>query len=221
MNHNLFSKFIPVILHLQLIIAADWKRVLLKAPWSGRSDPQLVNLNGNLLLLGGHANDTYYNDVWRSSDAGKTWERLPDAPWAPRSYHNAKVLDDNIYLLGGYDSQKWYNDIWKSSDGKAWKLINPGAKWEARAAAAFQIRRKKMYVMGGSNGLLPPIGNGTLFNDVWVSENYGVDWTQLETSAPWPAREGLQKLTALYGDDDMIILTSGEAGYFGPYFHDV
>jgi hypothetical protein len=28
-------------------------------------------------------------------------------------------------------------------------------------------------------------------------------------------------LTALYGPDDTIVLTAGEAGYFGPYFNDV
>jgi hypothetical protein len=28
-------------------------------------------------------------------------------------------------------------------------------------------------------------------------------------------------LTALYGADDTIVLTAGEAGYFGPYFNDV
>ena len=28
-------------------------------------------------------------------------------------------------------------------------------------------------------------------------------------------------MTALYGPDDTIVLTAGEAGYFGPYFNDV
>ena len=31
--------------------------------------------------------------------------------------------------------------------------------------------------------------------------------------------QGLQKLTALY--DGMLLLSAGEAGYFGPYFNDV
>jgi hypothetical protein len=55
-----------------------------------------------------------------------------------------------------------------------------------------------MLVMGGSNGLLKPIGNGTVFNDVWQSADLGASWSLLSAAAPWPAREGLQKLTALY-----------------------
>jgi N-acetylneuraminic acid mutarotase len=78
-----------------------------------------------------------------------------------------------------------------------------------------------MFVMGGSNGLLKPIGNGTVQNDVWVSDDLGKSWSMATAAAPWPAREGLQKLTALYGSEDMIVLTSGEAGYSGPYFNDV
>jgi hypothetical protein len=58
-------------------------------------------------------------------------------------------------------------------------------------------------------------------NDVWVSTDQGKTWTEATASAPWPAREGLQKLTSLYGDNKTIILTSGEAGYTGPYFNDV
>ena len=49
----------------------------------------------------------------------------------------------------------------------------------------------------------------------------GARWELVTPAAPWPAREGLQKLTALYGADDTIVLTAGEAGYFGPYFNDV
>jgi hypothetical protein len=174
--------------------------------------------------MGGHsgtAESAYYNDVWESSDDGATWKELPTAPWKPRSYHTAKVFNDTIYLLGGHDNATWYNDVWSTKDGSNWEQVTAQAQWSPRAACAFQIRRGQMFVMGGSDGLLPPIGNGTVRNDVWTSEDQGRNWELATFSAPWPAREGLQKLTALYGADDLIVLTSGEAGYTGPYYNDV
>jgi len=202
---------------------AEWTQVTSSAPWSGRSDPQLVVVpsTGALLLLGGHANSNYYNDVWESSDSGKSWIQLLNAPWSGRSYHTAKTDDKWIYLLGGHNKSSWFNDVWRTSDGRAWELVTASAEWSPRAATALQIRRGRMFVMGGSNGLLPPIGHGTCFNDVWISDDGGAHWKIAMSKAPWAAREGLQKLTALYGDDDAILLTAGEAGYFGPYYNDV
>ena len=89
------------------------------------------------------------------------------------------------------------------------------------SAANYQVRGDDMFVMGGSDGLLPPIGKGKCLNDVWRSSDAGATWQLLTAAAPWTAREGLQKLTALYGDNDDIVLTAGEAGYTGPYFNDV
>lgn len=200
---------------------SDWTELNPSSPWSVRSDPQLAYLGGRLLLLGGHANNQYYNDVWSSGDGGRTWAQLPNAPWAPRSYHTAKTMGSFLYLLGGHDGNMWYNDVWRTADGSSWTQVTDRAPWKARAATALQVRQGKMYLMGGSDGLLAPIGNGTLFNDVWVSEDEGKSWVEATPAAPWPAREGLQKLTALYGPNETIILTAGEAGYSGPYFNDV
>ena len=55
--------------------AAEWTQVVKNAPWKARSDPQLVAMPDNaLLLLGGHANNQYFSDVWRSEDGGNNWE---------------------------------------------------------------------------------------------------------------------------------------------------
>jgi len=212
---------VAVALWLTVSSAQQWTQLTASAPWSARSDPQLVNLNGRLILMGGHANNDYFNDVWESADGGKSWRQLPDAPWEPRSYHTAKVFNQEVYLVAGHNNGSWYNDVWKTPDGTNWHLVTAHAQWSPRAATALQVRRGIMYVFGGSDGLLKPIGHGHVFNDVWSSSDRGVTWIQLSAVAPWPAREGLQKLTALYGEDQQIVLTSGEAGYFGPYFHDV
>lgn len=201
-----------------------WTRVLESAPWSARSDPQLAVLRGRILLLGGHANSNYYNDVWASADGGRSWTQQPAPPWKNRSYHTAKVFNDRLYMLGGHDGATWYNDVWKTVDGREWTLVTAAAEWSPRAAAALQfLPDGSMLVMGGSNGLLKPIGDGTVFNDIWKSADLGATWSLLSAAAPWAPREGLQKLTAPYtlANQSAIVLTAGEAGYFGPYYNDV
>jgi hypothetical protein len=88
---------------------AAWKQVLSTAPWSARSDPQLVVLGGRMILLGGHANSDYYNDVWASADGGHSWSQQPTPPWSNRSYHTAKAFGGRLYMIGGHDGTTWYN----------------------------------------------------------------------------------------------------------------
>lgn len=196
---------------------ASWRQLSSGAPWTKRSDPQLALLGDRLLLLGGHQNNDYYNDVWSSSDGGITWTELAPAPWAPRSYHTAKVWKGKLYLAGGHDADTWYNDVWSTEDGENWECVTSSAAWAPRAAFALQPFGLWIFVMGGSDGLLAPLGNGTLFNDVWASTD-GKAWELVTTAAPWAAREGLQKLTAIH--NGIMVLTAGEAGYTGPYFND-
>merc|ERR1711861_33976 len=154
----------------------------------------------------------------RSAEAG--WVQLTkSAPWSARSDPQLAVLNNSLLVLGGHNNDTWFNDVWKTADGVSWTMVTGAAEWSPRAAAGFQVKGDWMLVMGGSNGLLKPIGNGTVFNDVWVSQDHGKRWKRLLQHAPWPAREGLQKLTALY--NGTIVLTAGEAGYFGPYYNDV
>lgn len=88
---------------------ASWTQLVKHAPWQARSDPQLASLGSLLLLLGGHASNSYFNDCWASSDGGLTWSELPTPPWANRSYHTAKTFNGTLYLLGGHDGKTWYN----------------------------------------------------------------------------------------------------------------
>ncbi len=57
-------------------------------------------VNGHLVLTGGQSLMTFYNDVWRSADQGRTWEQVcADAPWEPRAGHHSHVIDGDIYLF--------------------------------------------------------------------------------------------------------------------------
>ena len=101
-----------VVLECSLVLASRasaWKRLVAAAPWKPRSDPQLAVLGDRLLLLGGHANNDYFNDCWSSADGGMSWEELPRPPWENRSYHTAKVHNGTLYMLGGHNANTWFN----------------------------------------------------------------------------------------------------------------
>eukprot|EP00854_Cymbomonas_tetramitiformis_P028781 gene28781-35728_t len=160
-----------------LTYASTWRQLSSNAPWSGRSDPQLVELHGKRILLGGHENRNYYNDVWESADGGRLWRQLLlSAPLAPHSYRMAKCQNGHVFLMGGHNAGTWFNDVWSSEDGLSWEQITSNAEsWQPRAAAALQIRGAdgQMFLMGGSTSFLKPIGNGTVLNDVWASRDAG------------------------------------------------
>ncbi len=151
-------------------------------------------------LMGGRVDvNTYYNDVWNSSD-GLTWSLVSDpadAPvsdalpikwtsWVPRYYLKSVVFNDGtgskLWVLGGegYDYKR-INDVWSSPDGISWSLkglnYGPpyGIRWDVPMVAFDPDGPgplpKKMYIFGGL------VKNpGHLASDVWATTD-GVNWT--------------------------------------------
>jgi len=74
---------------------------------------------------------TFFNDVWRSSDSGVSWELVTDdfnRSWPARAYFQ-EVTKQYMYLIGGQDSTAirypnlacgadcppYFNDTWRFS----------------------------------------------------------------------------------------------------------
>jgi hypothetical protein len=90
------------------------------------------------------------SDVFRSIDAGATWDRIADAaPWPPRSYGTMFALGERIYVIGGRripcvpstadHSTCNFNDAWSSVDGIAWVRELPFAPWQARSKMSAEV----------------------------------------------------------------------------------
>jgi len=90
------------------------------------------------------------SDVFRSIDAGATWDRITDAaPWPPRSYGTMFALGERIYVIGGRripcvpstadHSTCNFNDAWSSVDGIAWVRELPFAPWQARSKMSAEV----------------------------------------------------------------------------------
>ena len=61
----------------------------------------------------------YHNDVWVSSDLGRSWKQVTNAaPWTERDNFNAEITKDGfIVFAGGLNSREALNDVWVSADG--------------------------------------------------------------------------------------------------------
>lgn len=92
-------------------------------------------------------NDSF-NDVWLSSDEGRTWTRVTDnVEWPARRGHSSVALDDgSILLMGGrHDGETLLNDVWRFQQGIAhgvWKteigVLNPSGQEMSGILYGFQ-----------------------------------------------------------------------------------
>ncbi len=189
--------------------------------WDPRAGLQAAKLKGDFYVMGGRApvrfpttfgESIFYNDVWRSSDQGETWDILTDsfgAPWDARAYFQTVTRGKYMYVIGGQDSKVIPNFLDPECDD----------------------------ILAG----LPPITgscpasllDSTFFSDVWRSKN-GSDWQRMTDDAGWQpglngekGRAGLMAVThrgwiyVMGGsvNDDFAII--GPSGPPRQYFNDV
>jgi hypothetical protein len=243
---------------------STWQQVLATAPasparWSPRAGLQAVTLGDVVYVMGGRVprqspipgDSTLLNDVWASSDQGRTWQQraVTGATWAPRAYFAAVTKGGYMYVLGGQDfsvtanpcppvapdcppfvsSSQFFNDVWRSRDGIRWEQMTATAPWEGRAGLSAAVLDGAIYVFAGSvNDDTAVVGGPPVreyFNDVWRSRDNGRTWRKVG-DAPWSKRAGAA--TVVKGGH--IYLLGGEVGFTCPpgqvtcalpYFNDV
>jgi Concanavalin A-like lectin/glucanases superfamily len=194
----------------------NWTRVTV-APWERRHDAGYAVLNDRMWIVGGDRNTGHYqNDVWSSAD-GVNWQQVTDdVPWANRATQYVLTFNNRLWLMGGQQIFETgvppgpvvaYRDVWSSADGANWVLETAEAAWSPRGmimgAAVFQ---GKMWVIGG--GLYDI---RTFNNDVWSSAD-GVNWTLVQSAAPWSPRQ-FQNITVF--DNKLWVVAGGVAGTQG------
>ena len=110
-----------------------WSQIAAARPFEERSSAQLVYVPrtsgtpvgvypyGALILAGGSGTSAVLNDVWRSLDAGGTWQELTSTAsvWAPRldfqMTYSRKL--SQLIVAGGYfpATGTVYSDVWTAS----------------------------------------------------------------------------------------------------------
>jgi len=173
----------------------NWTQATASAGWDVRIDPTSVVFDNKMWVMGGGIYscwdyESWYNDVWYSTD-GVNWTQATDsAGWGIRFLHTSVVFDNKMWVMGGetYYDGKYYcgvNDVWYSTDGVNWTQATASAGWHGREAHTSVVFDNKMWVMGGCYW----DDGHHCTNDVWYSTD-GVNWTQATASAGWHGRGG-------------------------------
>src|SRR5208283_539539 len=101
---------------------ATWKLVTPDAGWPGRYGQSMAVMpDGSIVIMGGlsyippYNSTVLLNDVWRSTDGGKTWTELTaNAAWSQRYGQSSLAMPDgSIVLMGGSNIGNHFNDVWR------------------------------------------------------------------------------------------------------------
>lgn len=201
------------------VISGGWRRVRageMPREWASRDGAQMVQLpTGRILMIGGWSahdpwgplgnkgpnggGDRVTNEVWKSDDAGKTWQLLlPHVKTPPETGAGARFKPVHTFCLTKHDGHAvvlgtdpldaqldYTGDVWRESDnGATWTRVTTTAPSKDRTLFLCGAYRGGIYVMGGQRFIQDP---ATATNDVWRSTDGGVTWTEL-AKAPWTPR---------------------------------
>lgn len=147
----------------------------------GRAGMQVVGIGDALYFMGGdHDRPVFFpnwegrrNDVWKSTDQGRSWTLLGHAPWSPRTGQQCAAFQGQILCLGGHGQgpdgkQVILHDAW------LWDPADPVGRWRRLSTRAWGCEPGAASC--GKSDFLLVIRDGK----IWT---YGGDE---EVSAPWP-----------------------------------
>jgi hypothetical protein len=122
-------------------------------------------------MVAGRSNtDTFYDDVWSSSDGISWTASTVNAEFGKRCRNTLLSFDEKMWLIGGDALSGLKNEVWNSSDGGTWTEVTNSANFSARSSHASAVFNNKMWVSGGYNGT-------NYLSDVWNSTD-GSTWTK-------------------------------------------
>jgi hypothetical protein len=167
----------------------EWRQEASDAPFGRRYAPSAASINGKLVVYAGQhwfpvdscvespdCGVVGNNDVWESTDDGRTWAVAnAAAPWPGRGLiHGSIVFDGEIYLVGGglksvlpgmirAETLVEYSDIWSSRDGREWRLRLPQFSFPPRTHHSVLSTPLGCYVSDGSVGMQVNVSNDLFF----------------------------------------------------------
>jgi hypothetical protein len=185
-----------------------WELMNVSSGWEARSDQSMVRLpNGHILLLCGRSLGLAleYNDTWRSTDEGSTWELMNATPEFGQRYIQSAVAlsDGSIVLIGGKSDLEsvLYSDVWRSIDeGVTWTQQNTSAWTDVSIGSP-----TRAVVLSDDTIVVA----GVSYAEVWQSTDKGITWTQNSVISPWAYRD---KSVVVKTTDDKILLIGGDSG---------
>ncbi|MCZ4695402.1 exo-alpha-sialidase [Ancylomarina euxinus] len=167
--------------------------------FTARTNATVANMNGDLYLTGGFsvafgAPQGAMADVWKSTDGGATWTNLEadfGVDFVARAKSQLVVYNDELYLIGGRESNNssvLNNEIYKSTDGVTWTKLAVETPFTACSGHICYEYNDRFYLIGGNKTEVEVVAEEEVtklvpMNDVWVSEDAGVNWTKVTEGA--------------------------------------
>lgn len=157
-----------------------WQLVTESAPWSPRSDANLISYNGKMYLINGRGGPGInYTDVWSSVD-GINWTlETNSTPFQGSGSQFASVWNGKLYVAATIVATDQFptQGVWSSTNGSVWmQEMAPPQPWDMRGGDVLIGFQNALYVVGGGEGEFT--GPGDIAWDIWKSLN-GSTWTQL------------------------------------------
>ena len=86
-------------------LGATWE-LGMNAPWFPRLGLASVSIGTTIYILGGYqwSSDSYFNDIWKSTNLGEGWSSVGTGSWSARYSHECVAVGSSIILMGGYSS---------------------------------------------------------------------------------------------------------------------
>lgn len=153
----------------------NWVEATSNAQFSERQFHQVVSFQNEMYLIGGNVlfDD---GDIWKSSN-GVNWSLITEtAQIGGRISHSLDVYDGKIWLFAGRMDGLSKRDVWNSSDGINWTEVTAQESFTSRLDHSAFNYMNKQYVVGGKGAGLA--GTSSFRNDLWVSSDNGVNWSQ-------------------------------------------
>lgn len=189
-----------------------------------------VYFNNKIWIIGGNFNDAYFADIW-STDAVENWDEQLDlysfgayfteftevsnaAPFGARTGHAVTIHNGELYLSAGKNSEGFYlDDLWKSSDGENWTLVNANmGEMDKRAFHQMLSFDGKLWIIAGRANYHETLvfEETTVYeaNDIWVSEDNGLSWSQVTENASFEQRQNFQAVV----HNGSLFITGGTGG---------
>ena len=173
---------------------------------------------------------TTLNDIWKTPDAGNTWQvATTAAPFTSRAFHAGMVRQGALFIVGGATYVSGYgwaacNDVWVSYDqGTTWGVqvsSTPYTFLNRFLQSSLSYNNDDLFWMAGIsisrgfNLLNPLAGAGmanssvVVYSDVWESTDAGQSWQQTNPTSVFGPR--FSAAVVILGQD--LVLMGGVNG---------
>jgi len=167
---------------------------------------------GRMLVLGGQAGETFFNDLWAFTSRDNAWAQITPAGALPTPRQGAGVALDTeagrLYVTHGVSNQGYLDDTWVLDlASAAWEEVSaPAGRPSKRGLlrAVWYPSGGRLVVFGGESAEQPLLG------DVWSFDPVSRVWEELPPGerSPKPRKQ----YGAVYVPDREWMLIFGGAG---------